>query len=615
MFRPDADRDRTDYSCMMMPPDGYKLDKAVGTTYSLDLEALTAIAICLGLSEATDSQLMKNPISMLNALQKVSDKMVMFCEAGQIKVPSQSSALSILLEKMVVEIALPKDKKSGRYPAFHPKTWVLAYANSSGDKKYRLAIMSRNLTFDRSWDISFAMDSSTQVSQKEKTKPICDFLDYLVENVHNTSSRAGARRNLIRGLRRELESVSFVLDSKVFGENFEVLPLGIGRKAYPMKEDKLFCTERGNANATFNELVVMSPFLSESVIADFNREERALSKCKRTLITRRSELVKLKAAGVDHFAVYALKDEIVDGEDAISDEMADKKRQDIHAKLYLRRKYADVDVYLGSMNASYAAVNQNVEMMMRLGTKNMYLNGEKFLEDIFCGPADGVKNPFERVVVSDAVREPENDNRNLLEQKIKALCRIKRQAVITEDEENVGKYRITIVFAGAENDDSIRVSLLNSKQAQFLKEQIEFADMDLLQLSEFYEVTVQLGGEELRRVMMIPTSGFPEKRESAVVNSVVKDRASFIEYIAFVLGDDYMASLIEGKQMGESGFFAHAGDTMPALYEKMLKAAAQEPEKIKDIGYVLKMVTDKTIISDEFRQLYDTFCRTLKIKR
>lgn len=134
-------------------------------------------------------------------------------------------------------------------------------------------------------------------------------------------------------------------------------------------------------------------------------------------------------------------------------------------------------------------------------------------------------------------------------------------------------------------------------------------------MSEFYEVTAQLGEEELRRVMMIPTSGFPEERESAVVNSVVKDRASFIEYIAFVLGDDYMASLIEGKQMGESGFFAHAGDTMPALYEKMLKAAAQEPEKIKDIGYVLKMVTDKAIIPDEFRQLYDTFCRTLKIKR
>ena len=48
MFRPDSNRDRTDYSGILMPPDGYKLDRAVGTTYSLDLEALTAVAICLG---------------------------------------------------------------------------------------------------------------------------------------------------------------------------------------------------------------------------------------------------------------------------------------------------------------------------------------------------------------------------------------------------------------------------------------------------------------------------------------------------------------------------------------------------------------------------------------
>lgn len=67
MFRPDSNRDRTDYSGILMPPDGYRLDRAVGTTYSLDLEALTAVAICLGLSEETDSKLMQNPIGMLNA--------------------------------------------------------------------------------------------------------------------------------------------------------------------------------------------------------------------------------------------------------------------------------------------------------------------------------------------------------------------------------------------------------------------------------------------------------------------------------------------------------------------------------------------------------------------
>ena len=189
MFRPDSNRDRTDYSGILMPPDGYRLDRAVGTTYSLDLEALTAVAICLGLSEETDSKLMQNPIGMLNALQKVSDKIVLFCEAGQIKVPTKPTAL---------------------YPSFHPKTWVLAYVNAEGDKKYRFVVMSRNLTFDRSWDISFAMDSSKNVRQKKKTQPICDFLDYLVTNVHNTSNNAGKKRNLIRGLCADIKDVHSV---------------------------------------------------------------------------------------------------------------------------------------------------------------------------------------------------------------------------------------------------------------------------------------------------------------------------------------------------------------------------------------------------------------------
>ena len=198
MFRPDSNCDRTDYNIILMPPEGYKLDKAIGTTYSLDLEALTAAAICLGLSGETDSKLMQNSISMLNALQKVSDKIIVFCEAGQIKVPPKPTALSILLEKMVVEVALPKDRQLGRYPAFHPKTWVLSYVNKDGDKKYRFVVMSRNLTFDRSWDVSFAMDSSRAVRQKKKTKPIINFLDFLSGNISKTGEDAGKKRKLIR---------------------------------------------------------------------------------------------------------------------------------------------------------------------------------------------------------------------------------------------------------------------------------------------------------------------------------------------------------------------------------------------------------------------------------
>ena len=613
MFRPDSNCDRTDYNIILMPPDGYKLDKAIGTTYSLDLEALTAVAICLGLSEETDSKLMQNPISMLNALQKVSDKIILFCEAGQIKAPLKPTALSILLEKMVVEVALPKDRQLGRYPAFHPKTWVLSYVNKDGDKKYRFVVMSRNLTFDRSWDVSFSMDSSRMVRQKKKTKPIINFLDFLSGSVSNNVKDAGKKRTLIRNMQAELADVSFSLDSKEFGENFEILPLGIGKNAYQMSEDVLFSTDRNSADSTFHELVVMSSFLSEIVIADFNIAERGLSDSKRTLITRRSELSKLKEMDTDNFTIYVLKDEIVDGEDAISDVMTDKMKQDIHAKIYIRRKYADVDLYLGSMNASYSAINKNVEMMLWLGTKNKYLNGEKFLKDIFCGPADDVKNPFEKVTVMDAVQDIDGDNKNALEQKIKELCRAKRKATITED--NYGKYKVTVEFPGVTSEKTIMVSPFNSKQEHTLCEKIEFTELEILQLSEFYELTAKEGEDEIHRIIMIPTIGFPEDRESAVVNSIVKDRASFVEYIAFVLGDDYLASMLEKKQIGESGIFQHSNDAMPVLYEKMLKTSVEEPERFRDIGYVLKMVTDKEIIPDEFRELYDTFCNTLKIRR
>ena len=389
MFKPNGNQDRRNYSDLLMPPEGYQLEKAVGTTYSLDLESLTAVAICLGLSEETDSKLMKNPMSMLNALQKVSDKIIIFCEAGQIKTPSKPSALAILLEKMVVPVGLPKDKHLGRYPAFHPKTWTLCYTNKDGDRKYRFVVMSRNLTFDRSWDISFAMDSSDKVRQKKKTKPIIDFLGYLRCQVKNTSQNASKKRNLISNLQKELESVSFSLDSKEFGEEFKVLPLGIGESSYPMTEDVLFCKDRDSADYTFHELVVMSPFLTGSVIEEFNKADRGLTNCTRTLITRRSELSQMKQSQVNNFDIYALKNDIVDGEEYLSEDAENKQAQDIHAKIYLRRKYSDVDLYFGSMNASYAAINKNVEIMIWLGSKNRFLNAGLFLKDVFCGPVDG----------------------------------------------------------------------------------------------------------------------------------------------------------------------------------------------------------------------------------
>ena len=63
--------------------------------------------------------------------------------------------------------------------------------------------------------------------------------------------------------------------------------------------------------------------------------------------------------------------------------------------------------------------------------------------------------------------------------------------------------------------------------------------------------------------------------------------------------------------LGKSGFYGDQKDRLPALYEKMLKTALEDPARLKEIEYVLKMIHDKEIVPDEFRALYDTFKTTL----
>ncbi len=87
MFRPDEDR--LDYGNELLPPEGFHFVRAVSTTYSLDFETLIAALVPLALKgDIDDKELYSNPIAILQAIRKVIGRLVIFCEAGQIKVPT-----------------------------------------------------------------------------------------------------------------------------------------------------------------------------------------------------------------------------------------------------------------------------------------------------------------------------------------------------------------------------------------------------------------------------------------------------------------------------------------------------------------------------------------------
>ena len=123
MLNPNSDR--LDYGKLLAPPAGFALDCAVGTTYSLDLDALVGTSLALGLSEETDSTLMENPVCLLEALRATGDKTALFCQSGQIHLPGKVTSLYILLEKMVFSVRTPRHRGFTAYPSFHPKFWLI----------------------------------------------------------------------------------------------------------------------------------------------------------------------------------------------------------------------------------------------------------------------------------------------------------------------------------------------------------------------------------------------------------------------------------------------------------------------------------------------------------
>ena len=602
--------DRLDYGQILAPPDDYVIDCAVGTTYSLDLDALTGACLALGLSEETDSVLMNNPVCLLEALRSTGDKVALFCEGGQIHLPGTVSSLYVLLEKMVFPVVTAKKKGMAAYPSFHPKFWLIRYKRaSSKEVLYRVVVLSRNLTFDRSWDVSFYMDGKAGKAS-EKNQPLCDFLQYLIRQLPS-SENGNDKAKMIRTLIRELPNVVFQPGEKQFYD-YEFIPNGVRNSAggtYSILDMPLF-------SDTFHEVLVMSPFLSGGVVRSFNDRNRYsfIQNPQYMLITREMSLGRLKPEDVSHFRMFTMRDTVIDGETAISDDTANIKKQDIHAKVYMIRKYSDADLYLGSLNASHNAVYGNIEFMIRLKSKNRYLNLEKLTSSLFGSEKDGSDNPFQEVTLENAILDENEDIQSALDEVIKDINRSKPNAAVRAEEDS---YSLNIHF-GQCDTMGYRVivrPLLTKRPAADFASDVLFPRLSITELSEFYSVSVSDGESTVSRVLVIPTAGLPEDREKAVITSVISDKDCFYRYVAFLLGDDSILSVLENDSASGDGIGSSNRQqyTVPALYEKMLQTAATNPGKFRGIEYLIKTISEDGVIPEDFKRLYDTFKKAVKL--
>ncbi len=614
MLRPDCDR--ISYASELMPPPGYRLERAVATTYSLDLETIVAAAIPLGLSQELDGDELRCPVGFLHAVRKVSDKVVIFCEAGQIKCQDRANKLFPLLDEMVVQVGLRERK--GQFPAFHPKTWALQFVNDLGERVYRYIVLSRNLTFDRSWDVAFSLEGREENRNVTHSRPIVEFLDFLMKQIRPDGCASKRQRHIVRGMSKAIAHVRFQMDGKEF-EDFEIIPSGFDKWA-GIGATQLFNSEKWTRECSFHDLVVVSPFLSPDVIRSLNDDVHTIKGTRRVLITRQEALNSLSPEDVNNFEVYVLKQDVVFGDESLPGcEQLVGRRQDIHAKIYLRRKWTESELFIGSANATYRGVGlgehgvQNVEMMICLKGKNRYLNADSFLKDLFCGKLEGNGCPFEigQIQVDDEAVDQKDEN--AVDRAIKKLCRLKSEGRVVSDD---GAYSIKLKFVMAEMGAKVALSPLCSPGIELpLKSELVFANMPLDALSEFFVARVKCGTVEKPCVVKIPLNDMPERRDSAVLNSIIGNKEALYKYLAIVFSSDpvYAAREYERSAAALGGEKHSVAYMLSGVYEEMLRTAVNDPQRIRDAGRVLKYLSQDVADLTPFKELYEVFASVLKI--
>ena len=593
------DQDRLDYSELLTPPAEYRMQTAVGTTYSLNLETLMGAPLALAL-EGSSAEGEQQDLLLLEVIRKNAGKIHLFCEAGKISVPMKERKVLSLLENSVTQVNPPRGK------SFHPKVWVVEYLPEKKKDRpfYRVMVLSRNLTFDRSWDLAAVLEGYRTENIVEANKPLTNFIAYL-----NRFQKRGKQKRAIKELANAVLYADFEpqLRGKKYFYHYELLPLGIG-------EDESAGELLDN---TFHDLVVISPFLTGSVIDGFKKKR--LKEGRITLISRIEALRRLERELLEDIDCWHLKDMVIEGESMLDTEEIEHSKQDLHAKLYLKTKSSWSELWIGSANCTHSAFNGNIEFLIKLNCYYYQYNKDKLLGDLMGEEAD--ENPFEKWVPQERNVIPEDVILRELDLLAGRIAGYRAKAeVLSED--TTHRYRLQVTFTNKldipENTEVNIAPLMRPGLAKAIENTLCFDDIGLSDISMFYRIEIKREGKELKFVMKIHTSGIPDQRDAAIFKEIIGNRQGFFQYVSLILGEDMTLTLAEilNFEKGANWVSKEIYEYRPVLYEKMLKASAQNPERLQELEDIMVMLSEaaegaEDIVPDDFRELMNVFRNTV----
>ena len=552
----------------LRPPAGYTLDRAVATTFTLDFETALTVPLAFAgfrLEEQPD------PVEVMEALRGMSERIDIFCQAGAIGARRWPSDLLALLEDVVHEVRRP-------WPGhiFHPKTWVLRFRDETQTPSYRLVVLSRNLTADRSWDTILWLDGRRAEPNNESSEPLAEFVGALPGSV--VTRLSPSRQVILTGLADELRRVEWELPSGVHKARFH--PIG------PPYSGQFSVEEHFEG---YRKLVI-SPFVRKGAI---RRIFRMRAGQRDVLISRGAELNALPVDALEHVDVYELDPTAsLAGDDP--EGKADRSFfTQLHAKVFVVERAQRAHLFVGSANATDAGLSQNVEFLCELVGPIRTLGvdalvGEKAPLRAMLTPYDPGTDPN-----GDDNREDGRALENLL---FDIAGGIRFRTTVTQGSDG-WVARITsdaapghiphwaCVTIAPHNRPDESHSLTQEDPVDFELPQRELAD-----ITAFLRLTVsrKVNGETLERSTVVCSrlEGSPDDRFRQIFARQIDTPEKFLRLLALLIG--FASGIGTDVSLTGNGSASWSGGPGQGVLELLARALAESPESIDHLDEIVE---------------------------
>jgi len=608
------------YLAQLRPPLGYRLDQAIATSFSLDLLSLLMAPFSMILWECEgQDDVLRNPVAILEALRRTADRLLVFCQQGQIAVPKQNHLLYSYLEPIVVEVQPPNRKG-----VFHPKTWLLRFVADNDPVLYRLLCLSRNLTFDRSWDTILTLEGILEHRARgfSRNRPLADFLLSLPTMAVRPVDEPLVHR--IARMAEEVRRVRFQVPEG-FEEGLHFLPSGIpGYAKQPAPEWRWRC-------------LVVSPFLSDGWL---RKLQHAQGGVKNVLISRQESLDAISTKTwslIDGSTEVFVMDEaaerpddVATREEAWSTVSPESDLSGLHAKLYVMHdKGWDGRLRTGSANATEAAFRgHNVEFMVELRGKVSQMGMDALL-----GKGEGANSwttLLRRYQRSDTRLGPDPTLQKL-------------EAALAEARSALASSRLMLDVLGSP-DVGYCLSLRTQAPFRVPETQVHgrcypitlpstasrnlaplfdgaavvFGGVSIEAITGFiaFELHAEHAGRtgHIAFVLNVPVNGMPAERDGHILRQIIGDRNRFLQYLRLLLAEGPDEAQVIGAVSAEAGQ-AQQPPTLREmgipLLEELVRAYSRRPDRIDRIAQLVQDLKEtpegRGLIPDSFLELWEAF--------